>query len=143
MSVFLKAEYNYDTDAESNLHGLECKDPSRAIQSQKEEADIHTIVKRFGLSGEMPQSIRIPSYGDFTGVSDYRQAIEAVKLANDAFMSLPAAIRVQFSNSPEAFVEFCSNPANTDKMIEMGLLKRADAEPKDLSEAKQTQTPPF
>ena len=42
-----------DMDEASVEAGLECKDDSLAVQSQRDEADINTIVRRFGLSGEL------------------------------------------------------------------------------------------
>ena len=70
---------NYDAKALSTETGLRCMDVSLAVQSQKDEADINTIVRNFGVTGKLPVGIRVPTYGDFDGVSDYREAIEAVR----------------------------------------------------------------
>ena len=45
-----------------------------AVQSQRDEADINTIVRRFGLSGELPQGVRAPTYGDFEDIVDFQAA---------------------------------------------------------------------
>lgn len=119
----VRAYRNYDGDAVSNETGLECKDPSKAIQSQKEEADINTIVRNFGITGKMPENVRLPAYGDFSGVDDYRSALDAVKAAEKSFMEIPAEIRAKFDHDPQNFLEFVENPENMDKLREMGLAK--------------------
>lgn len=121
--VKLRAQYNYDTDAASNEDALKCEDLSLTQQHQKEEADINTIVRRFGLTGELPQNVRMPSYGDFTGVGDYQSALHAIREADEAFMAMPADVRSRFNNDPAAFVDFCSDPANLEEAKKLGLTK--------------------
>lgn len=119
--IFIRTANNYDTNAASDESGLKCEDLSKTQQHQKEEADINTIVKRFGLTGQLPSNVRVPTYGDFTGVSDYQSALNAVMAAEASFMAMPVDIRARFNHDPEQFVEFCSNPDNTDEMIKLGL----------------------
>lgn len=111
----------YDTKAASEAVSLRCTDVSRTIQSMKEESDINTIVKRFGITGQLPTGVRVPTFGDFTGVDDYRSAIDAMRLANDSFMKMPAEVRNRFQNDPQLFVEFCSDERNVDEMRKLGL----------------------
>lgn len=129
----LRSQFNYDTMAVSNENGLECKDKSLAQQHQKEESDINTIVKRFGLTGQLPENVRIPQYGDFTGVTDYQSALHAVKAAEESFMELPANIRTRFNNNPQEFLEFCADGSNKDEAIKLGLIK-SEAKP-DVAQA--------
>lgn len=100
---------------------LECLDPSLAQQSFKDDVDINVLLERFRVTGVMPQGVRLPQYGDFTGVSDFSSAMSAVVSAQDSFMQLPASIRSRFGNSPQAFLEFCSDPANKDELVKLGL----------------------
>lgn len=118
---FVRSEYNYDMQEASVRSGLECRDASRTLQSQAEEADINVLVRRFGVTGELPITKRMPSYGDFTGTNDYRTAVEMVMQAEDAFMQVPAEIRARFHNDPGAFADFCENPQNLDELRKMGL----------------------
>lgn len=128
--MFLRTPYNYDTNAVSDETGLECLDESKAIQSQKEEADINTIVRRFGLTGQLPVNARMPEYGDFTGITDYQSALNAVMSADETFMQMPADVRVRFGNDPKKFVEFCLDPANAEEAAKLGLtVEKAQAEP--------------
>lgn len=108
---------------------LICKDPSLAIQSQKDEADINTIVRNFGVTGQVPQSVRIPTYGDFSGVDDFRTAIEAVRSAELAFNQIPANIRAHFENDPAQFHDFCCDPANLSQLREWGLAPTPEPAP--------------
>jgi len=101
---------------------LECQDKSLAVQSAKDESDINTIVRRFGLTGQIPQGFRIPTYADFLNAPDtYQGALEALDRADRAFRSIPAAIRARFNNDPGLFVQFCSDPANLPELRKMGL----------------------
>lgn len=100
---------------------LYCDDPSLAIQSQKDEADINTIVRNFGVTGRAPTSVRLPEYGDFSGVSDYRSALEAVRAAEAAFLEVPSKIRAEFNHDPGAFADYCLDPSNLPRLREWGL----------------------
>lgn len=126
--IFVRSPYNYDADLVSNETGLKCEDASLAQQHQKDESDINVIVKRFGLTGELPANPRLPQYGDFTGIKDYQSALHAVQSAQEAFMEIPAEIRARFDNDPEVFLEFCANPANKEEAIKIGLIKKPEPE---------------
>jgi phage internal scaffolding protein len=124
MSKYIvRGAYGYDEESFSNVGAVEDFGPSLALQSQREDADINTIVKRFGLTGEIPQNVRLPTYGDFVGISDYHAAMNAIGEANSSFQLLPADIRSRFDNDPGKFVDFCSDPDNIDGLREMGLAK--------------------
>lgn len=96
-------------------------------QSHKEECDINTIVKRFGITGMVPQNLAPLTFGDFTNVGDFRSAMDALNDAKDRFMQLESRVRDRFGNSPQAFLEFCEerdkdgNRSNIAKMREWGL----------------------
>jgi phage internal scaffolding protein len=123
---FVRNPYNYDMAAVSQETGLKCEDPSLAQQHMKDECDINVIVERFGVTGQLPQAPLEPTYGDFSGVSDYHSALNAIKAAEASFMSLPAKIRAKFDHDPNALLEFLQNETNRDEAIELGLI---DGEP--------------
>lgn len=125
----LRSEFGYDTKKASDDASTVIEGESLTQQNQKEEADINTIVKRFGLSGELPQGVRMPQYGDFTGIRDYQSALNAVREANDAFMQLPPFVRERFQNDPEQFVNFCLDPKNEAEAIKLGLVEKKATEP--------------
>lgn len=125
----LRSPFAYDVDLVSLESGIECPEPTKAIQSQAEEADINTIVKRFGITGQLPQNVRAPTYADFDHVLDFHSAQNAIIAAKDSFMRMPAALRARFDNDPGLFVDFCSDEANREELAKMGLLSPRSVEP--------------
>jgi len=119
---FVRSPYNYDLSLASDESGLRCEDISLAKQSFLEESDINCIVKRFGITGELPTGIRMPTYGDFHGVDDFHSAMNAVALAHEAFDAMPGEVRARFNNDPAAFVDFCSDDKNLEEARKLGLV---------------------
>ena len=87
-------------------NALYCDDKSLTQQHFAEECDINEIVRRFGLTGTVPEDYRAPQYGDFSEVTDYHTALNAVRAADAAFMELPADLRYRFSNDPARLIAF-------------------------------------
>lgn len=137
---FLRTTYNYDMHLASIRTGLECNDGTRTQQQFKEECDINTIVERFGLTGELPNDLRVPLTGDFNEVFDYHTAANKLREAQEAFMQMPAAIREQFSNEPGKFVDFVSDARNIEQCREWGLADPVRA-PQGPIEVKVIPTP--
>ena len=122
--VFLRTEYNYDMDAVSRETGLECQDDSLAVQSAADEVDINTIVRRFGLTGELPGDVDMPQSGDYAGVGDFHAAMNVVRKAEEEFMRVPAELRARFQNDPQRFSDFFNDPGNQEEAIKLGLATR-------------------
>ena len=120
-TVFCRSAHNYDMDLASDKSGLSCNDPSLTQQQFKEESDINTIVDRFMKSGVLPTPTNMPQYVDYEGVFDFQTAMNAVRAADENFMRMDAKVRARFNNSPQEFLEFFSNPENTDEAIRLGL----------------------
>jgi len=119
---FVRNPYNYDMALVSQETGLACQDPSLAQQHMKDECDINVIVERFGVTGQLPVRAIEPSYGDFSGVSDYHTALNKIRAADEAFMALPAKLRAKFDHDPNALLNFLENEANKDEAIQLGLI---------------------
>lgn len=119
---FLRTPYNYDTIAASNESGLACEEPTLAQQQFKDECDINNILRQFNVTGLLPQAPLSPRYGDFTGITDYHSALNAVIAAEDGFMALPADLRARFQNDPEQLIEFLDQPENYDEAVKLGLV---------------------
>lgn len=122
---FVRTPHNYDVDEASLDSGLVCPEPTLAQQNCRDECDINFIVERYGVTGQLPpQTGPMPTYGDFTGVRDYRDALDAVMAADAAFMALPAKVRERFDNDPALFVDFCSStdPQDRSLAMELGLI---------------------
>lgn len=108
---------------------LECRDPSLAQQQFKDDVDINVLLERFKVTGVMPQSVVLPSYGDFSSVTDFRSAQDAVLRAKNAFMDLPADLRARFNNDPQQLLEFVSKDENRPEAERLGLVKARPVEP--------------
>lgn len=116
---------NFDTVVNSAETGLDFTgQKSRVVQSQKDETDINVIVKRFGVTGQLPNNLRTPQYGDYEAVLDFQSAMQVVVSAKNQFEALPAAVRKRFGNDPQAYLEFATNPENKDELIKMGLVAK-------------------
>lgn len=134
--IELRSAFNYDPDEVSTEAGLLCpEDEGVTQQSFKDECDINTIVRRFGLTGELPQDYQMPQSGDFTGISDYHSAVNAVRAAEEAFMLVPAEIRARFANDPGKFMAFFDDPANRDEGLRLGLLQPPVERTRDVVQA--------
>lgn len=120
--MFLRAPYNYDTDAVSNETGLSCEDESLAIQSAEEESNINTIVRRFGITGQMPEQVAMPRTGDFTNIPDFHTAMNMVRQAEEEFLRVPAEIRARFANDPQQFMQFFEDESNRDEAVKLGFV---------------------
>lgn len=120
--IFIRSPYNYDMDAASDASAMvDNGEPSPTVQSEKDNSDINTIVKRFGLTGAVPSNPRLPLEEDFMEVTDYHSAMNAIRNAERSFMQIPAEIRAKFDNDPQKFADFCLDPENLDEIDKLGL----------------------
>lgn len=120
---FVRSAYNYDMDEVSEATGLRCLDKSLTQQEFAEECDINVIVKRAGLTGELPEGVMVPFNADFEGgVVDFKSAMNLLVSANNAFMEMPAEVRSRFMNDPARFIDFVSDESNRDEARKLGLL---------------------
>lgn len=121
MSAVVRAANGYDVDFASANTGLRCEDESLTVQSQKDEADINVLVRRFGITGvlpvrEMPEAL-VGHFETFDMMTAQNLLIEA----RESFMSLGAPIRERFGNDPVKFVQFCGEKDNLPELRKMGL----------------------
>lgn len=123
--IFVRTPFNYDMHAASLESALLCSDGTRTQQQFQEECDINTIVRRFGLTGQLPEGLVVPMQGDFTNVVDFQSAMNMVIAAQDSFMEMPAHVRDRFSNDPQRFLDFVSDPANLDEARKLGIANPA------------------
>lgn len=120
---FLRTPYNYDTNAASNESGVHCEDASLAQQHFRDECDINNILRQFNVTGLLPELTLSPRYGDFTGISDFKTALDRVNATYDEFETLPAQIRAKFDNDPENLIMFLDNEENRQEAEKLGLVE--------------------
>lgn len=119
----------YNFKKRSRAAALVCMDESRTVQSDSVDADINTIVRRFGITGKMPDNLRIPTYGDYDDVDDFLSASLVIKDAETEFMKIPAEIRAQFEHDAGHFFNYAANPDNYDGLVALGLAKARPVQP--------------
>lgn len=127
--VAYRAPGQYDPDIVSDETALLCEDESMTQQSFKDESDINTIVRRFGLTGELPSDLQMPQSGDFTGVGDYHSAMNLVRAAQEEFLRVPADLRARFENDPARLMRFLDDEGNRDEAVKLGLVNAPPAPP--------------
>lgn len=120
--MFIRSAYNYDVNEVSVESGLSCPQEDGAKQEFKDECDINVLLRRFNVTGQLPQGVRMPTYGDFDVVTDFHSAANAIAQARESFELMPAEVRRRFNNDPGEFVDFCSNPVNREQAVKLGLV---------------------
>lgn len=120
--MFFRTGFNYDTDAASVAAGLACEDDSLAVQSARDEVDINTIVRRFGLTGELPGDVAMPRSGDFAGAPDFHTSMNLVRQAQEEFLRVPAEVRARFANDPGLFLAAFEDPSRRAELESLGLV---------------------
>lgn len=93
------------------------------------ETDINTIVRRYGLTGELPIRRELGEYGDFDTTMDFQQLIEQVKVGERVFLQVPADIRARFGNDAATFLEWIHEDTNYDEAATMGLVPKRQGAP--------------
>lgn len=132
-TVFVRTAYNYDADAVSKETGIAI-DPDESVVQQQfaEEVDINTIVRRFGLTGELPNGINMPVSGDFTGVTDFHTAMNLIRQSEAAFAELPGEVREKFGNDPARVISFLDDEKNREEAIRLGLVAKPVEKTRDV-----------
>lgn len=99
-------------------------------QSEVEDADIRTIVKRWRSTGQAPMiDTREPFYGNFNQGDDFAFQLNRVIDAQTAFDGLPAAVRKFVGQDIKTFVDAMQDVDALEVMQGMGL--RLDPEMSD------------
>lgn len=95
-------------------------EPSITRQEFADECDINSILRKFQITGAINHFAKYaPEYGDFTAC-DYQEAQNLIIRARQMFDALPSSIRALCS-TPAGFLDFVNDPANSEKMAELGL----------------------
>lgn len=118
----IRTLYNFNRDENTARTATECKEPTRTQQQFRDECNINNIMKKFGITGELPMNIRPVLPDEYDEITDYTSAMNTIRRAQEAFMEMPSGIRARFQNNPQTFTEFFANPDNRDEALKMGLI---------------------
>lgn len=108
--------------------------PSMTLQQFRDECDINNLVERYNRTGTFYNALdcagrlaRMPQFGDFSDLGDFREQQQKILDIYDHFQTLPSKIRERFNNNPAFFVEFVGDEKNLDECVKLGLLARPKA----------------
>lgn len=123
---FFKSPYNFDVLEASKDSALVIPEDEEVLTQQqfREDCDINEIVRRFGLTGKLPEPWSAPTYGDFTGAVDFHTAQNLVLHAQAEFDRLPAELRERFGHDPQQLLAFLDDGSNRDEAIALGLVAK-------------------
>ena len=74
---------------------------TKAVQSERDHADINHIVARAYKTGQLPILVNRQPIPELPQVQTYQDMLNKVVFAQQAFERLPSAIRAEFENKPE------------------------------------------
>lgn len=97
---------------------------TRADQSGKDDADINVIVKRFLGGQQLMGPPQLPTFEDYSEVTDYQSMMNLVRQAAEEFNELPANLRRRFDNDPGKLESFIADPANRTEAESLGLVDK-------------------
>ena len=117
--------------------------PAMTKQAPKDECDINRIMAKYEKDGLLDHlNTHQGDYGDFVDFNDYHSSLNAIHAAQNAFMSIPPAIRAKFNNDAAQFLEFTQDPKNLDQMVDLGLARRPVKASPDAEPPKPGVSPP-
>ena len=140
-----KTPYNHDREAASLASSTAFPEIGKAIQSQKDQADINVIVNQFLKTGELPPVSISPQFMHLEDL-DFMQAMDIVNEGRRSFEQLPEKVRKQFDHNPGMFLAYVDHCLQTGDLAELGSLGLAVSRepPQDAKEGKTPEggTPP-
>lgn len=103
---------------------LACQTPSRTHQSFKDECDINRILAGYERTGVITHlNPNPPRFADVADATSYHDAMNTLRSAEEAFMSLPARVRKHFSNDPAELLAALEDPSRVEELQELGILE--------------------
>lgn len=95
--------------------------PGLTKQEFAKAADVNNLMAKYEKTGVIAQRTD-GAFGDFDGVSSFKEAMDKVVAAQQFFDDLPADMRSKFENDPSKFVDFFDNPDNKQEAQDLGLI---------------------
>ena len=90
--------------------------------SFEKDCDINEIVRKFTKTGELTHLAKAQgAYMDVSELPDIHEALNTVRIAEDAFNMMDSRLRERFGNDPRAFYDFVNDPQNDEEAVKLGL----------------------
>lgn len=110
--------------------------PSLTEQQFAEDCDVNVILKRILRVPTVLQAFQrgeldstTGTYGDFSSMPSYQEALQQVIDANAKFNELPAEIRLKFNNDPQRLIDYLGDKNNLEESYKIGLRIKPKVEP--------------
>lgn len=101
---------------------------SKTDQSLRDEVNVNSIMLKYHQTGNITHIAKVKgTYGDVSEVPDLKEALEQVKVADEAFMGLPSKIRARFNHSATNMLDFLRDSSNDEEAIKLGLKSSPEA----------------
>lgn len=117
--------------ADARQCDLFCGEETPTVQAAAKECDINEIVRRFGITAELPPSQFPASYGDFSSIGSYHLAMTSVVEAQQLFGQLPASVRDRFRNDPGELLDALASAGEQEELraelTKLGVLRAPEA----------------
>jgi phage internal scaffolding protein len=100
------------------------EEPTMTQQQFKDDCDVNMILRKHGHDPVAFQALTRPGgiYADFSNITDYREMLDTVMTAQDAFAALPAHLRYRFGNDPSQLLAFVQDKKNYDEGVKLGII---------------------
>lgn len=95
--------------------------PSRCKKSMAGETDINLIVSRFLRAKTVPDNRNLQYY-DASALPDLQSSLNVVRIAMDAFNSLPAPVRKEMGNDFANLEPWLKDERNHSNAVKYGLM---------------------
>lgn len=116
------------------------QDEKMTHDDMKDATDINNIVRDFAKTGAIPVGAATqPTFGDFTALTSYEEALTFIRDAEMQFMDLPAKERAEYDNDPAKWVEHhtrAAQEAQESAAAEQEALRQAEEEKTALANAQ-------
>lgn len=95
-------------------------------QAHKDECCINRILADYTRTGLLKHAKQFEGRYDDVSAMDFQEAMNTVANVKTLFEALPSKTRYEFGNDPVHFLSYVQNPANSQRLQEMGILRGND-----------------
>lgn len=98
--------------------------PSETVQSDKHDADINVIYRKFAKTGliDSLNSAEV-NYMDISEFTDFADAMRNIRVAEMEFMKLPSKVREIFNHDPAEWLDAAHDPEKRQALVEAGFIE--------------------
>ena len=138
--MFIRTPYNYDADEVSRETGLQCDDVTLTKQEFKEDSDLNSMIRRFGI-----EMVEEPKWSEFDASAipdNFMDLQQQLAEGAEAFNALPAEVRSKHDNNPQKFLDWFKEESKRLDKQEREQAKANKANLAEIKKAEETQKAP-